>query len=103
LRLNQIGNLYSLEVDIIDKQFNLLLINNNLKKYIIKWHHHMGHLNQHALQKIIKTKMILGLASNISNVSLCEHCLVGKQHKFPLPKGKMATCVPPRCYFNDKS
>ncbi len=55
----------------------------------------MGHLNQHALQKIIKTKMILGLASNISNLSLCGHCLVGKQHKSPLPKGKMATCASP--------
>jgi len=32
---------------------------------------------------MIKQKMILGLPSNISNLSLCEH---SKQHKSPFPK-----------------
>jgi len=86
LKFNQIENLCPLEVEIIDKQSNLLLMNKNLTKYIIKRHHHMGHLNQYALQKIILKKMILGFISNTSNISLCEHCLVGKQHKTPLSK-----------------
>ncbi len=63
------------------------MINKNLTEDTIKRHHHMGHLNQHALQKMIKTNMVLGLPSNISNFSLCEHCLMGKQHKTPFPKG----------------
>ncbi len=68
------------------------MINKNLTEDTIKWHQHMGDLNQHALQKMIKRNMVLGFPSDTSNFSLCEHCLVGKQHKTPFPKG-LATHV----------
>jgi hypothetical protein len=44
----------------------------------MKWHHRLGHLNNSFLQEMKKQNMVIGLPTNISTLSFCEGCMLGK-------------------------
>lgn len=47
-----------------------------------KWHHQLRHLHQNALHDMSsKSNMVLDLPSNISELPLCESCIVDNHHK----------------------
>lgn len=85
LQFNQIGNLYPLEVENIEKKSTSLVISKTPQGETILWHHRLGHVNPNTLKEVSKIEKNISI--NLSHLSLCESCLAGKQHKISFPKG----------------
>ena len=50
------------------------------------WHSRFGHLNYKGLRTLAYRGMVEGLPTVKTPQKLCTHCLVGKQHRDPIPK-----------------
>ena len=51
------------------------------------WHKRLGHINFASIIQMAKSGMALGMPVDLSSLPpLCEHCVVGKQTKTPVPK-----------------
>lgn len=50
------------------------------------WHKRFGHYNYDALRKLHEKKMILDLSLLQHQKSICEGCMLGKQHRNSFPK-----------------
>ena len=78
------GKLYILKV-IPDEHINIARDNNDLQL----WHCRFGHLGMDNVSKLVKSKMVEGMVCNekAERNSVCEPCVMGKQHRTPYPKG----------------
>jgi transposase InsO family protein len=53
------------------------------------WHKRLGHLNYSSIIKMAKSGMAAGMPVDLSTLPpLCEHCVIGKQTKTPVPKAR---------------
>lgn len=52
------------------------------------WHFRFGHLNFRGLQLLHRKGMVKGLPLTEKTDSLCEHYILGKQHRESFPVGK---------------
>ena len=58
------------------------------------WHNRFGHLGYDNVSKLIKGKMVEGMNCDVQvkPKTVCEPCIMGKQHRIPYPKG-VSTCA----------
>ncbi|GKV32516.1 hypothetical protein SLEP1_g41114 [Rubroshorea leprosula] len=52
------------------------------------WHSRYGHLNFGGLKQLQQKNMVTGLPVFESPSTVCEECVVSKQHRVPFPKGR---------------
>ena len=52
------------------------------------WHFRYGHLNFNGLRTLHQKQMVTGLPMITPPSTVCEDCVVGKQHRVPFPKGQ---------------
>jgi len=50
------------------------------------WHCRYGHLSYKGLRTLQFKKMVHGLPQFTASTTICTHCMVGKQHRNPIPK-----------------
>jgi len=56
------------------------------------WHHHLGHVNYQSVIDMAKKGLTRGMPTDLSTLpEICEHCIVGKQMKTPVPKIREGT------------
>ncbi len=79
------GKLYILKV-VPDEQVNIARENTDMQL----WHCRFGHLGMDNVSKLVKSKMVEGMDCNekAERKSVCEPCVMGKQHCTPYPKGE---------------
>ena len=53
------------------------------------WHNCFGHLGYDNVSKLINRKMVEGMNCDVQvkPKTVCEPCIMGKQHRIPYPKG----------------
>lgn len=63
------------------------------------WHCRLGHLGMSNLEKLCKEEMVEGMTLNTNerSESLCEGCIMGKQHRTPNPKASLTRATRPYC------
>ena len=88
------GKLYMLNT-IREEHVSVAEVNSNL--YL--WHCRMGHLGMNDVKKLVKEEMVNGIrktdiTSNNAD-SLCESCIMGKQHCASYPKGSLTRANQP--------
>ena len=60
------------------------------------WHKRFCHIHKQGLKKILSEKLVEGLdISSFKNLSFCESCTFGKQHRQPFPKQIQRRCQVP--------
>ena len=61
----------------------------------LTWHRRLGHVNYSSIIDMAKHHMAIGMPTNLSTIPpVCEHCILGKQAKRPVPEcheGKQST------------
>ena len=51
------------------------------------WHKRFGHVNKQSLQKLVSDNLVDGLdLDSCKEMSFCEPCVFGKNHRAPFPK-----------------
>ena len=51
------------------------------------WHHHLGHISYVSIIELATKHMVTGMPTDLSSIPpVCEHCILGKQTKNPVPK-----------------
>ena len=50
------------------------------------WHNRFGHLSYSGLKTLSSKQMVNGLPNVKVPREICTHCLVGKQHRKPMPR-----------------
>ena len=51
------------------------------------WHRRLGHINYSSIINMVKHHMATGMPTDLSTIPpVCEHCILGKQAKQPIPK-----------------
>ena len=62
---------------------------------LLTWHRRLGHVNYSSIIDMAKHRMAIGMPTDLSTIPpVCEHCILGKQAKRPVPKhreGKRST------------
>ena len=78
------GKLYILKT-VPDEHLNIAKDNTDMQL----WHCRFGHLGMDNVSKLVKSKMVKGMDCNVKaeRKSVCEPCVMGKQHRTPYPKG----------------
>ena len=78
------GKLYILKT-VPDEHLNIAKDNTDMQL----WHCRFGHLGMDNVSKLVKSKMVEGMDCNVKaeRKSVCEPCVMGKQHRTPYPKG----------------
>ena len=78
------GKLYVLKMLIPDEQVNVAERSSSLQL----WHYRLGHLGMDNVNKMMNEQMVDGMNSvNDEKSSVCEACIMGKQHRCPYPRG----------------
>ena len=51
------------------------------------WHRRLGHVNYSSIIRMAEKNLVTGMPTNLSNLPpLCDHCILGKQTRTPVPK-----------------
>lgn len=78
------GELYVLKMLIPDEQLNVAERSSSFQL----WHYRLGHLGMDKVKKMMNEQMVNGMNSvNDEKSSVCEACILGKQHRCPYPRG----------------
>ena len=78
-------NLYTLEDESLSVKAHAYLSRSSLP--ITTWHHRLGHVNFRAISDMARKGIVEGMhVDPSSEPPPCEHCILGKQVKCPLPK-----------------
>lgn len=61
------------------------------------WHNRFGHLGMDNVEKLMKDKMVEGMkcSTKVGRKSVCEPCIMGKQHRVPYSKGSATRATRP--------
>ena len=78
--------LFVLKID-VDEHVHIAKRNSNSNVEL--WHYRFGHLGMHNVNKLMDGDMVKGMDSvnDGGNDSVCEGCVMGKQHRNEYPKG----------------
>ena len=51
------------------------------------WHQRLGHVNYTSIVKMAEKKLVIGMPTSLSYLpQICEHCVLAKQARTPVPK-----------------
>lgn len=86
------GKLYLLKMLIPDEQVNVAERRSSLQS----WHYRLGHLGMDNVNKMMNEQMVTGINSvSDEKSSVCEACIMGKQHGCPYPRGRSERLTQP--------
>ena len=84
------GKLYMLKI-VMSEHINMAKKDSNLKL----WHYRYGNLGMDSVTKLMKDDMVVGMDNTTDEDTVCEGCIMGKQHGTKYPKGKAQRATEP--------
>ena len=84
------GKLYMLKI-VMSEHINMAKKDYNLKL----WHYRYGHRGMDSVTKLMKDDMVVGMDNTTDKDTVCEGCIMGKQHRTKYPKGKAQRATEP--------
>ena len=76
---------------VMSENINMAKKDSNLKL----WHYRYGHLGMDSVTKLMKDDMVVGMNTTDEKDTVCEGCIMGKQHRTKYPKGKAQCATEP--------
>ncbi|MCO5595212.1 hypothetical protein L7F22_049251 [Adiantum nelumboides] len=88
------GKLYPLGNSSTSAYAFATIANTTMQAETLKWHYRLGHISQHALHQMKNRQLALGLPKQLTSISLCEGCIIGKATQKPFPNSLSRTSHP---------
>ncbi|MCO5581892.1 hypothetical protein L7F22_035781 [Adiantum nelumboides] len=88
------GKLYPLNKSSTSAHAFATIANTAMQIETLKWHYWLGNISQHALHEMKNRQLALGLPKQLTSISLCEGCIIGKATDKPFPNSLSRTSHP---------
>ncbi|MCO5581900.1 hypothetical protein L7F22_035789 [Adiantum nelumboides] len=88
------GKLYPLSKSSTSAHAFVTIDNTAMQIETLKWHYWLGNISQHALHEMKNRQLALGLPKQLTSISLCEGCIIGKATDKPFPNSLSRTSHP---------